>query len=183
MPARPRPARSLPAPPPPAAGSPVSTSDVPATAEAAAVLEGPAPDPAPETAPGTEPAADLGRATARGAGVTLAGQVLRILLQLASTTVLARLLSPRDYGLLAVGLVVVGVGEVFRDMGLSTSAVRTPHLTRGQRDGLFWLNAAAGVLLGLVAFCAAPWWPRRSTRPSSPTSRGPWPSPSCSTAW
>jgi O-antigen/teichoic acid export membrane protein len=134
----------------------VSTSDVPATADAAAVLEGPAPAPAPETAPAPEPAADLGRATARGAGVTLAGQVLRILLQLASTTVLARLLSPRDYGLLAVGLVVVGVGEVFRDMGLSTSAVRTPHLTRVQRDGLFWLNAAAGVLLGLLAFCAAP---------------------------
>jgi O-antigen/teichoic acid export membrane protein len=135
----------------------VSTSEVsPAPpAEPAAVLGAPATEPTPEAPTATVPA-DLGRKTARGAGVTLAGQALRILLQLASTTVLARLLSPRDYGLLAVGLVVVGVGEVFRDMGLSTSAVRAQDLTRGQRDGLFWLNSAAGVLLGVLAFAAAP---------------------------
>ena len=58
------------------------------------------------------PPRDLGRVAARGAGITLAGQGARILLQLASVTVLARLLDPRDYGLFAVGLVVVGVGEV-----------------------------------------------------------------------
>ena len=50
---------------------------------------------------------DLGRVAARGAGVTLAGQGARILLQLASVVGLARLLGPADYGLLAVGLVVM----------------------------------------------------------------------------
>jgi len=118
------------------------------------LTEEPAPAPGAATAP-TAPA-DLGRRTARGAGVTLAGQLLRILLQLASTAVLARLLSPHDYGLLAVGLVVVGVGEVVRDLGLSAAAVRSPDLTDGQRDGLFWLNAAAGVALGVLAVAAAP---------------------------
>ncbi len=99
--------------------------------------------------------ADLGRVAARGAGVTLAGQGARILLQMASVTVLARLLSPEDYGLLAVGLVVVGVGEVFRDLGLSTAAIRSPDLTTAQRDGLFWLNVAAGAVLGGLALAAA----------------------------
>jgi PST family polysaccharide transporter len=122
----------------------------------AAVLAAPQPGPSPDSPAAPDTPADLGRRSARGAGITLAGQALRIVLQLASTTVLARLLSPRDYGLLAVGLVVVGVGEVFRDMGLSTSAVRARTLTPGQRDGLFWLNTAAGALLGLVAFAAAP---------------------------
>jgi PST family polysaccharide transporter len=110
------------------------------------------------TAAGTPagPARDgLGRAAARGAGVTLAGQGARILLQLASVTVLARLLDPRDYGLFAVGLVVVGIGEVVRDLGLTTAAIRAPSLTRAQRDGLFWLNTAAGGLLGLAAVLAA----------------------------
>lgn len=97
----------------------------------------------------------LGRIAARGAGVTLAGQGARILLQLASVAVLARLLDPRDYGLFAVGLVVVGIGEVVRDLGLSTAAIRAPSLTRLQRDGLFWLNTAAGVVLALVAVVAA----------------------------
>ncbi|RZU34452.1 lipopolysaccharide biosynthesis protein [Blastococcus saxobsidens] len=97
----------------------------------------------------------LGRAAARGAGVTLAGQGLRILLQLASVVVLARLLSPEDYGLLAVGLVVVGIGEVFRDLGLSTAAIRAPKLSAAQRDGLFWLNVTAGLALAGVAVLAA----------------------------
>jgi O-antigen/teichoic acid export membrane protein len=116
----------------------------------------------PEASPGTAPASPpspagdgLGRVAARGAGVTLAGQGARILLQLASVTVLARLLDPRDYGLFAVGLVVVGIGEVVRDLGLSTAAIRAPSLTRAQRDGLFWINTGAGVVLGLVALLAA----------------------------
>jgi PST family polysaccharide transporter len=118
------------------------------------LIEEPAPSPEEPSAPAAP--ADLGKRTARGAGVTLAGQLLRILLQVASTAVLARLLSPHDYGLLAVGLVVVGVGEVFRDLGLSAAAVRAPELTDGQRDGLFWLNTAAGMVLAVLAVAAAP---------------------------
>jgi hypothetical protein len=109
--------------------------------------------PAPEAT--AAPRTDLGRVAARGAGVTLAGQGARILLQLASVTVLARLLSPEDYGLLAVGLIVVGIGEVFRDLGLSTAAIRSPGLTAHQRDGLFWLNVTAGTVLAAVAVLAS----------------------------
>jgi O-antigen/teichoic acid export membrane protein len=110
----------------------------------------PAPDPSALGVP-----SDLGRQTARGAGVTLAGQGARILLQLVSVTVLARLLEPHDYGLVAVGLVMVGVGEVVRDLGLTTAAMRAPELTDSQRDGLFWLNAVAGAFFAGIAFCAA----------------------------
>ncbi|MGY1692666.1 lipopolysaccharide biosynthesis protein [Geodermatophilus sp. SYSU D01105] len=106
-------------------------------------------------APSSSAPADLGRVAARGAGVTLVGQGLRILLQLASVVVLARLLAPRDYGLLAVGLLVVGIGEVVRDLGLSTAAIRAPSLTPHQRDGLFWLNTAAGLVLAVAAVAAA----------------------------
>ncbi|WP_204331650.1 oligosaccharide flippase family protein [Geodermatophilus sabuli] len=97
----------------------------------------------------------LSGATARGAGLTLAGQAARILVQFASVVVLARMLSPRDYGLLAIGLVVVGIGEVFRDLGLSTAALRVPALSRRQRDGLFWLNTAAGLVVAAAAVCTA----------------------------
>ncbi|MGY1606523.1 MULTISPECIES: lipopolysaccharide biosynthesis protein [unclassified Geodermatophilus] len=97
----------------------------------------------------------LGRVAARGAGVTLAGQGARILLQFASVVVLARLLSPHDYGLMAVGLVVVGMGEVVRDLGLSTAAIRAPELTPRQRDGLFWVNAGAGLVLAAVVTAGA----------------------------
>ena len=69
---------------------------------------------------------------------------------------LVRLLSPRDYGLLALVLVVVGVGEILRDFGLSTAAIQAKTLTHEQRDGLFWLNGALGIVFAAIAFLGAP---------------------------
>jgi PST family polysaccharide transporter len=93
---------------------------------------------------------------ARGALVTLAGQGTRIVLQMASVIVLARLLTPNDYGLIGIVLVIVGIGEVVRDFGLSTAAVRAPHLSRQQRDNLFWLNTALGLALTAIVLALAP---------------------------
>ncbi|MGC5224157.1 lipopolysaccharide biosynthesis protein [Micromonospora sp. DT81.3] len=99
----------------------------------------------------------LAHSAARGAFFTLAAQVAKIVLQFLSVIVLARLLSPHDYGLLAIVLVVVGVGEIFRDFGLTTASIQAPVLTRGQRDNLFWINTAIGVVLTIAMFFLA--WP------------------------
>lgn len=98
----------------------------------------------------------LGTRAARGAAVTFAGTAARILIQVASVVVLARLLSPADYGLMAMGLVMVGIGEIFRDLGLSTAAIQAAHFSREQRDNLFWLNAVVGLGLAVLAVFAAP---------------------------
>lgn len=99
---------------------------------------------------------DLGTAAVRGAGNMLTGQVLRFVLQIVSVAVLSRLLSPRDYGLLAMVMVVIGFAEVFRDFGLSAAAVQAPVLHRSQRDALFLLNAAIGIGFALVLLLGAP---------------------------
>ncbi len=107
--------------------------------------------------PGTPGGPDqLGSRAARGAAIMVAGQGVRIVIQVASVVVLARLLSPRDYGLMALALVMVGIGEIFRDFGLSTAAIQAPELSFRQRDGLFWLNTAIGAALALTALLAAP---------------------------
>lgn len=98
----------------------------------------------------------LGAAASRGAAITLGTQAVRLLLQVAGLVVLARLLAPQDYGLVAVVLVLVGVGELFRDLGLSSAAVQATVLTAGQRDNLFWINTGAGLLLALLLSAAAP---------------------------
>ncbi len=103
-----------------------------------------------------ESVSNLGTVAARGAAVTIAGQVVRILLQVTSVVVLSRLVAPADYGLLAIVLLVVGLGELFRDAGLSSAAVAAPELSRAQRDNLFWLNTAIGAGLGLIVVVAAP---------------------------
>ena len=100
--------------------------------------------------------ARLGQRAARGAVVTLAAQGARMLVQLASVVLLARLLAPHEYGLVAMVLAVVGVGEIFRDFGLSSAAIQTPVLTTPQRTSLFWINTAIGVALALLLVAAAP---------------------------
>jgi O-antigen/teichoic acid export membrane protein len=106
--------------------------------------------------PGRRVPDGLGTRAARGAAVTVAGQGARIAVQVVSVVVLARLLSPHDYGLLAMVLTVVGIGEIFRDFGLSSAAIQAPTLSRGQRDNLFWMNAAIGLLLGMIVFFSSP---------------------------
>lgn len=98
----------------------------------------------------------LGFSAARGAAITFVGQGARIVLQVAAVAVLARLLTPVDYGLVAMVLAVVGFGEIFRDFGLSTAAIQATALTHEQRDNLFWMNTLIGGCLAGVTVAAAP---------------------------
>lgn len=97
----------------------------------------------------------LGRRAARGAVVTVGGQLTRMCVQLVSVVVLARLLTPEDYGLLAMVTVIVGIGEILRDFGLSSAAVQARELSRQQRDNLLWLNGAIGLVLLAALYLGA----------------------------
>ncbi|MGY1751790.1 lipopolysaccharide biosynthesis protein [Blastococcus sp. SYSU D01042] len=101
-----------------------------------------------------EPRTDQPQA-ARAAGITLIGQALRIVLQFGSIVLLARLLLPSDYGLLAIVLVVVGIGEIVRDFGLSTAAIRAPELPTPLRDALFWINTGIGAVLCVLVVASS----------------------------
>ncbi|MFF2371025.1 lipopolysaccharide biosynthesis protein [Agromyces sp. NPDC058110] len=98
----------------------------------------------------------LASMAARGAVVTLTGQIIRMVVQLLGIAVLARLLVPADFGVVVMVAAVIGIGELVRDFGLSNAAIQTPHLTRRQRDALFWINSGIGVLLALVVVIGAP---------------------------
>ena len=104
----------------------------------------------------TAPTQQLGQRAARGAVLTLSAQALRVLVQLVSVVVLARLLTPHDYGLVAMVLAIIGVGEIFRDFGLSSAAVQAPSLSVAQRTTLFWVNSAIGAALALLVVLLAP---------------------------
>ena len=67
---------------------------------------------------------DLKRRTVRGATATFVGQGTKFLLQIGSTMVLARLLTPDDFGLVAMVTVITGFLYMFKDMGLSDATVQ-----------------------------------------------------------
>jgi PST family polysaccharide transporter len=94
---------------------------------------------------------DFGGRTVRGALVSTGGQFLRLGIQIAGIAILARLLDPADYGLVAMASVLVTFGEIFREFGLSAAAVQSRTLSRVQRNGLFWANTALGLVLALAA--------------------------------
>jgi PST family polysaccharide transporter len=85
----------------------------------------------------------------------MAGQGARMVVQFGGIILLARLLSPEDYGLMAMVTALVGICEILRDFGLSSAAIQAKALSREQRDNLFWLNSAIGLVLGLCVLLGA----------------------------
>lgn len=71
--------------------------------------------------------------------------------------VLARLLSPHDYGLLGMILVFNGLASLFSTMGLGPAIIHRQELDDRHLSSVFWLNVACGVgLSALMALAAAP---------------------------
>ncbi|WP_168217916.1 lipopolysaccharide biosynthesis protein [Occultella kanbiaonis] len=71
-------------------------------------------------------------------------------IQLGTTMVLARLLSPGEFGLMAMALTLTVIVNQFRNLGFSHAVVQSDSLTWSQVNSLFWINAAVGLLLGVV---------------------------------
>jgi PST family polysaccharide transporter len=105
---------------------------------------------------GTAPKGGLARATSRGILVTLGGQWARTLIQTASTVVMARLLAPQDFGLIAMVTVVVGIADLLRDFGLSGAIVQAKAISKELWSSLIWLSFVLGLTCMLVVAVCAP---------------------------
>ncbi len=121
----------------------------------------PAP-PAPETDPlGPDAAAaDLHVSTARGGTVTLLAQACRFALLFGVQLVLARLLTPEDFGLVAVVTSVITFFSLFNDLGLPMATVQRREISHEQVSLLFWVNTVWGVALALITAAFAPLFAR-----------------------
>lgn len=77
-------------------------------------------------------------------------------LTLGYNMVLARLLTPEEFGLVAIGMSIVGVLYIFRDMGLSTSTIQRAEISHAQVSNLFWINTGGGCAISLLLVLGAP---------------------------
>src|SRR5262245_37549863 len=78
---------------------------------------------------------------------SFASQLSRQLMNLATTTLLARLLPPSDFGLLGMALVVNSAVDLFRDLGLSSTVIQKKGITETCLSSIFWLSAWLGTAL------------------------------------
>jgi O-antigen/teichoic acid export membrane protein len=77
-------------------------------------------------------------------------------LQFITLAVLARLLSPSDFGLMGMIMVVIGFAQLFADMGISNAIIYRQDATRNQLSSLYWLNILAGTAIFLIVCISTP---------------------------
>jgi O-antigen/teichoic acid export membrane protein len=97
---------------------------------------------------------DLKGRSVRGGACTVSAQAFRFLLQVGATVALARLVTPEEYGLLAAVTALTGFLSLFNGVGLSVATVQRAGITHAQVSTLFWVNAAVGLILALLAAAA-----------------------------
>lgn len=101
---------------------------------------------------GSVTAGEFKRLSVRGGAASVMGRVAGMALQIGTTLILARLLSPSDYGLQTMVLTLVNLCSLFQDAGLSLATIQRETLTEEQVSTIFWINVGLGVVLtGLVA--------------------------------
>lgn len=88
--------------------------------------------------------------------MTLTSQGAQFLLTSASTVVLARLLTPADFGLVAMVTSIAGLAQAFADFGLSEATIQRQEISHEQVSTLFWINVGIGLTLMLVMVALAP---------------------------
>jgi O-antigen/teichoic acid export membrane protein len=99
---------------------------------------------------------NLKEKTIRGGFARLCAQAANFILRLGSLMVLARLLTPKDFGLVGMVTAFTGVLTLFRDFGLSSAAIQRPTVTQEQLSTLFWINLLVGAVLAVLSVVVAP---------------------------
>lgn len=99
---------------------------------------------------------DLGRRTASGGLIAVGSQAIKMGLQLVQAAILARLLAPEDFGLMAMAMTVTGFITIFTDLGLSTATIQSKEIDQDTVSALFFMNIAMGLVVMLLCFAAAP---------------------------
>jgi len=77
-------------------------------------------------------------------------------LQFVTLAVLARLLSPSDFGLMGMVMVVIGFSQLFADMGISNAIIYRQDATREELSSLYWLNISAGIVVFFAVYIGTP---------------------------
>jgi len=101
-------------------------------------------------------AKDLGRLALRGGIVSVAMQYCNGALQIAGAVILARLLAPEDFGLVAIVTVLMSFAPFLIDCGLGDATTQRTKITQGQVSGLFWLSSGIGLLVAVVVAACSP---------------------------
>lgn len=99
---------------------------------------------------------DLKVKVIRGGLARLCAQGVSFILRVGSLVILARLLNPKDFGLVGMVTAFTGILVLFGDFGLGSAAIQHTTVTEEQKSTLFWINLLLGALLSFLTLAMAP---------------------------
>lgn len=99
---------------------------------------------------------DLGRLALRGGIVSVALQYGNGALQIVAAIILARLLAPEDFGLVAIVTVLTSFAPAIIDFGLGDATAQKSKITPGEVSSLFWLSTAIGLAIAVLVAASSP---------------------------
>lgn len=92
----------------------------------------------------------IGTRTVRSGAYAMGAEAIEFVLRLGSIFILARMLTPEHFGLIAMVTAITSIAERFKDLGLSIATIQQPEISHAQVSALFWVNAAVGLVLMLL---------------------------------
>ena len=98
-----------------------------------------------------------GGKTLRGIGWNVLTEVTEQVIRFVVLFVLARLLSPTDFGLVGMAMVAIAFAQVFQTGGLGLALIQRKNLTESQVSSSFWATASIGVCLTSILLAVSPW--------------------------
>ena len=75
-----------------------------------------------------------------------------IVISLFVTAVLSRLLSPEDFGIVAIATVIINFFSIFTDIGISPAIIQKKNLTKKDISALFSFTIWSGIVISLIFF-------------------------------
>lgn len=91
-----------------------------------------------------------------GAKYTTFSSLFLIFLQIFRLSILARLLDPSSFGLMGMVTVVIGLSQIFSDMGISNAIIQKQKVSSRELATLYWFNFFTGILVTLILILLTP---------------------------
>jgi PST family polysaccharide transporter len=92
----------------------------------------------------------------RGGAIAVTARGLITIIQIGGTIVLARLLTPNDFGLVAMVTAFTSIFSLFQDVGLTDATIQASEINHIQVSTLFWINLAICVFITVLLIVLSP---------------------------
>ena len=93
----------------------------------------------------------------RSLALSFAERYAAILINLLATAILARLLTPRDYGVYTIGIVIIGITSTVRDFGVITFLIQEKNLTENSVRTAYGVSLLIGFVVGGLIALSSGW--------------------------